>query len=72
MSVSKGKVDAQKAKDDYDPPVLTKAQHGKFLDSEACVGVQNQFLTLEEAAHVQGPVDRAWRWRYVLPQGLLI
>ena len=51
MSISRGKADAQKANDDFDPPVLTKAQHGKFLDSEACVGVQNQFLTLEEAAH---------------------
>ena len=41
----------KKNRDSYEPPVLTKAQHGKFLDSEACLGVQAQFLTLEEAAH---------------------
>jgi hypothetical protein len=51
MSVTKEKAQLKKNRDSYEPPVLTKAQHGKFLDSEACLGVQAQFLTLEEAAH---------------------
>jgi hypothetical protein len=51
MSVTKERSEKKKSSDDYEPPVLTNPQHGKFLDSEAVYGVQNQFLTLEEAAH---------------------
>lgn len=51
----------QNLPDDWEPPHIGDPLHGRFLDSPACVGVRNQFLTLEEAqdaARLQYPKCR--------------
>lgn len=51
----------QNLPDDWEPPHIGNALHGRFLDSPAVAGIKNQFLTLEEAqdaARLQYPKCR--------------
>ena len=51
----------QNLPDDWEPPQIGNALHGRFLDSPAVAGIKNQFLTLEEAqdaARLQYPKCR--------------